>query len=433
MNVPQAQLENKIQNYFQRLNQSLSKPETRFIRDIAIGILKSQAVTLNQIGIHLLDGIKLKSTLERFRRQLSKADLLTRLVPAHLKAVNSRLHPYDYALIDISDIQKRYARFQEGLAPVRDGSRGEIGSGYWFLNIFGVNRSGSLFAPLLSRLYSFAMGTTSENNEILGGIRQILTTIRKAFIWVIDRGGDRDQIIRPLIRMQQFFIIRLMGKRHLEYKGKSQSIRQISREVALLFRYETRRIRKNRLKIETYDVGVVPVKYIDPYTHLVLDQPLYLVVMKGVGKGYSQSKARLLTGWFLVNSPFTDPQEIAEDTFRGYGYRWHIEEFHRHVKDQFNLENIQLRKYARLQTMLMIIAIGMYLLYTETRSLHQRLLTEIKIRTITKANAWELVGFVYYKIGTIFRILLSNVIVRAYIPLKKYVNTNIGQLSLNLV
>jgi len=277
------------------------------------------------------------------------------------------------------------------------------------------------------------MGTTSENNEILYGIRQILATIRKAFVWVIDRGGDRDQIIRPLIQMKQFFIIRLMGKRNLEYKGKPQSIRQISREAPLLFRYETRRIRKNKLKIETYDVGIMLVKYIDPYTHLVLDQPLYLVVMKGFGKGYSQSKARLLAGWFLVNSPFTDPQEIAEDTFQGYGYRWHIEEFHRHVKDQFNLENIQLRKYARLQIMLMIIAIGMYLLYTETRSLHQRLLTEIKIRTIAKANAWELVGFVYYKIGTIFRILLSNVIVRAYIPLKKYVNTNIGQLSLNLV
>jgi len=51
MNVSQAQLESKIQNCFQRFNQSLSKPETRFIRDIALGTLKSQAVTLNQIGI----------------------------------------------------------------------------------------------------------------------------------------------------------------------------------------------------------------------------------------------------------------------------------------------------------------------------------------------------------------------------------------------
>jgi len=76
MNVSKAQLQSKVQNYFQRLNQSFSKPETRFIRDISVGILKSQNVTLNQIRIHLLDGIRLKSTLERFRRQLNKLDLL---------------------------------------------------------------------------------------------------------------------------------------------------------------------------------------------------------------------------------------------------------------------------------------------------------------------------------------------------------------------
>lgn len=109
-----------------------------------------------------------------------------------------------------------------------------------------------------------------------------------------------------------------------------------------------------------------------------------------------------------------------------------IDRDYRHVKDQFNLENIQLRKYARLQTMLMIIAISMYLLYTETRSLHQRFLTEIKIRTIAKANAWELVGFVYYKIGTIFRILLSTVVVCAFIPLKKLLTTHTNQLFLAL-
>jgi len=192
MNVSKAQLQSKFQNYFQRLNQSLTKPETRFIRDISVGILKNQNVTLNQIRIHLLDGIRLKSTLERFRRQLNKLDLLPWLIPAHLEAVKSRLHSDDYALLDISDIQKRYARFQKGLAPVRDGSSGSIGNGYWFLNIFGVNRGGNLFVPLLSHIYSFTMGTNSENQEILNGIRQVITTIHKALIWVIDRGGDRD-------------------------------------------------------------------------------------------------------------------------------------------------------------------------------------------------------------------------------------------------
>ena len=111
MNLQRAQLQNKFQNYFQRLNNSLTKPETRFIRDLAFGILKSQQMTLNQIGIHLLDSIKLKSTLERFRIQLSKPDLLKRLIPAHLQAVGSRVHSHDYTLVEITDIQKRYSRF----------------------------------------------------------------------------------------------------------------------------------------------------------------------------------------------------------------------------------------------------------------------------------------------------------------------------------
>ena len=111
INLQRAQLQSKYQNYFQRLNNSLTKPEIRFIRDLALGNLKSQQITLNQIGIYLLDSIKLKSTLERFRRQFSKPDLLKRLIPAHLKAVGSRVHSHDYAMVDITDIQKRYSRF----------------------------------------------------------------------------------------------------------------------------------------------------------------------------------------------------------------------------------------------------------------------------------------------------------------------------------
>ncbi len=80
LNLQRAQLQNKFYNYFRRLNISLTKPETRIIRDMVLSILKSQQITLNQIGIHLLDSIKLKSTLERFRRQLSKPDLLKMLI-----------------------------------------------------------------------------------------------------------------------------------------------------------------------------------------------------------------------------------------------------------------------------------------------------------------------------------------------------------------
>ena len=63
----------------------------------------------------------------------------------------------------------------------------------------------------------------------------------------------------------------------------------------------------------------------------MLEQSLCRVVMKRAGRGYS---------WFLVNSPYSDPEEIVRDVFEGYGKRWHIEEYHRHIK-----KSVQSGKY----------------------------------------------------------------------------------------
>jgi len=65
------------------------------------------------------------------------------------------------------------------------------------------------------------------------------------------------------------------------------------------------------------------------------------VVLKGNGKGYS---------WYLVSTDKPSQKEVVEETFQGYGYRWKIEEYHRHIKHQFHLENIQLRKIESLPT-----------------------------------------------------------------------------------
>ncbi|MCD6441034.1 MAG: hypothetical protein J7L86_04530 [Candidatus Marinimicrobia bacterium] len=46
----------------------------------------------------------------------------------------------------------------------------------------------------------------------------------------------------------------------------------------------------------------------------------------------------------------------------------------------------QLRRFERPQTMLMVVAISTYLLYTEPRSLHQQLLAKNQIKTVAKMN-----------------------------------------------
>ena len=334
-------LQTKFNNYLKKMAAHISKPESRFVPEIILGILKGQAVTMNPIAIHIQDQIRLKKTLERFRRHFQKVGFWKRLTEAHIQSVRTRLARHDYAVLDLSDIQKKYARMMEGLARVHDGSSDAVGMGYWLMNIIGINRSGEQITPLYQKLYSFAAGARSENSEILEGIFTVAKRVGKSLQWVIDRGGDRTKLIIPLLKHKLHFIIRSQGKRNLIYRGKERNIRWISRRVMLSYRLEARKIKKNRIRKEVYYGGAVPVEFINEYTGQAIPNKLWLVVLKGNGKGYS---------WYLVSTDKPSQKEVVEETFQGYGYRWKIEEYHRHIKHQFHLENIQLRKIESLPT-----------------------------------------------------------------------------------
>jgi len=207
--------------------------------------------------------------------------------------VRTKINKSDYAILDLSDIQKKYSRMMEGLARVHDGSTDSIGLGYWLMNIIGINRTGEQITPLYNKLYSFELGTQSENSEILEGIFTVIKHVCKQLIWVIDRGGDRTKLIVPLLRKRLNFIIRSLGKRNLIYRGKVRSMKWISRKVNLQYRLETQKIKKNRIRKEVYYAGAVPVRFINEYNGLPFPNELWLVVLKGEGKGYS---------WYIVST-----------------------------------------------------------------------------------------------------------------------------------
>ena len=125
-------------------------------------------------------------------------------------------------------------------------------------------------------------------------------------------------------------------------------------------------------------------------------------------------------------------REVVEETFRGYGYRWKIEEYHRHIKNQFHLEDIQLRQFEGLRAMLSILTIAMYLIYTEINSLHNKLLLCSPIKTIEKYRLHEILGFIYYKIGLIVKMLLAAVTAKIFLPDKKTCYINKHQLAIEL-
>lgn len=65
--------------------------------------------------------------------------------------------------------------------------------------------------------------------------------------------------------------------------------------------------------------------------------------------------------------------EIIEKALRGYGYRWKIEEFHRHVKQEYNWENIQLMSYVGLKNINTILMVAVDIIYSAIKYIDELL------------------------------------------------------------
>ena len=121
------QVQNKISRYFLKLEDQLTKPEARCVREMTTGILKSGTVLVNKIATGICDTISLSQTTKRFMNHYNKKDFFMKLFRGHMNSVKSKICHGDYILFDGSDIQKKYAKMMEGLDYVKDGDKGTIG------------------------------------------------------------------------------------------------------------------------------------------------------------------------------------------------------------------------------------------------------------------------------------------------------------------
>jgi hypothetical protein len=108
-------------------------------------------------------------------------------------------------ILNLSDLQKKYAKKMEHLAT-------EIAS--------------SRPIPIFGRLFSQnAPDPISENEEITKALRIVSEKTAKRVIRVMDRGGDRGYLYNYLLYKKLKFIIRLRADRTLVADGKASVLR----------------------------------------------------------------------------------------------------------------------------------------------------------------------------------------------------------------
>ena len=122
-------IQTQLSDYF-LADTEMTKPETRCLKDMVLGVLKSKSVFVNQIAASLREPLKLKDVAKRLSAQYLKDDYAEKVRCQHLKSVSCSVSKDNFIIMDGTDISKKYARYMEGLEFVKNGDTSEIGLGY---------------------------------------------------------------------------------------------------------------------------------------------------------------------------------------------------------------------------------------------------------------------------------------------------------------
>jgi len=348
-------IQTQLSDYFSA-DMEMTKPESRCLRDMVLGVLKSKTVFVNQIAASLREPLKLKDVCKRLSSQYLKVDYAEKVRNSHLSSVNASVLKDDFIVMDGTDISKKYAKYMEGLEFVRNGDTGQVGLGYNVLNINTINIHNEI-TPLYSKAYSYQMGALSSNNEIKKAVLDVQQHIKDKGCWVFDRGADSTILKDFFFSECSQAIIRLKKDTKLFYKQQEYHTNQLVKKIHFSITQTVVKIKKDKPVLVDYELGAVPISY-------------------------------------------------SIRAFKGYGLRWKIEEYHRHIKQEYKLEDIQMKTFDGLQAMLATLTIAMFMIYKKMKALHFNLLLDAGYNYLNKHTIRELTNFIYYKISKVVSILL---------------------------
>jgi hypothetical protein len=324
-----------------------SRPQGHFIEQMLFGIAASQDCKLSQIGRALGESISLKKTEERLSHHLAAPHLGARLQQQILADAAGRIHRDTLLVVDPTDIRKPYAQAMPHLATVRDGSTGQLVRGYWACMALACEPGSRRVLPLMQQLWSAeAPDYESENAELLAMVDAIAAAAQKRGIFVLDRGGDRMMLYKPLLERGLRFIVRLVGDRHLVVRGRNRLASDLAGGVKMRYAETLVREAAGGEKKVHIEYGFRRVRL--PGRR---GEVLTLVVIRGFG----QQPLMLLS-----NVGVRATRRSVWSVVSGYLTRWLVEETIRFIKQSYRLEDMRVLDYQRLKNLTALVLATAY-------------------------------------------------------------------------
>ena len=381
-----SNLKRGILKFSEKISKKFSKPNMKFICNMIYGILSSKSCLLSEIARNLHENISLRKTVTRLSRNLNDFNHGETLFEEYLKTIKNRYTDKSILIIDGSDITKPASTKLEGLCEVRDGSTGEIGTGYHTIGA-AVLSDKKLPYGVYSGIYSSReKNFISEDEEILNCFEFLSNHFSKSNIRTMDRGYDCNTYYRYFIKNKEKFIIRAKKNRNVIYKDETVNIIDLTKHFKGKYKleYADKSCVKRNVKI-----SIIPIRLCE-----FKNTELNLVVVYGFGK----------TPMMLITNLKSDDKRISVAICKVYLMRWRIEEYFKFKKQSFDFENLRVQslKSIRNLDLLLTIAIG-YIAELSGKSENIRIRSEII--SVSK-RLFGTPDFLYYAVADgIFEVL----------------------------
>lgn len=346
-----SRLKAQLSKFSLALSEGLSRPQRKFVGQMLYGVQASRDVKLSNIARSLQEKIPLIKTEDRLSRHLADPELDLHLTQRLAQLGSRRVGNHTVLCLDLSDVRKEYAQKMEYLAEVYDGSTGETHVGYWLCAVVGVDVGSPEVTPLYQKLYSSqAPEFRGENAELLAAVDAVGVHVGERGIWTLDRGGDRRHLLEPLLERRLHFVIRSTGKRTvIDRRHLKGSVSEVAGRCRLPYTGKLLRHEEGQERVTELRFGAEPVWLPGR------KEKLWVVVVAGFGERPLMLLTNLRAArdsaqlWWIVEIYLT---------------RWKIEETFRFLKQAYQLEDIRVLSYQRLQNLLVLVTAAAYFVAT---------------------------------------------------------------------
>ena len=210
----------------------------KFISQMIYGLLEGNQTHLSEIARSLKENITIKKTIDRLSRNLNHFEDADILMSNYISEVKCHMKDdYSVLIIDNSDITKPCSKKLEALSDVRDGSTGEIVTGYQTIEAAVLTSNGKMPLPVYEKVFSAAEPDfVSETYENLQCLNSLSENFGSKCIRTLDRGYDARDYYRYFLKKNERFIIRAKKNRNVIYHGKIMNILDVANKPELFMK-----------------------------------------------------------------------------------------------------------------------------------------------------------------------------------------------------